>query len=287
MKQEDNNPKPPSTRTRTNKSASLQSTMLFQNEEQDKIYKHKIRKSGMICNTNDIFKFVSQVISKDSKILSQFSNGICLKIIASSNNCFKNFNPRKQFLEFVKPDQNVLCKVYDFYQSKYLHLEQRQNITRDYDESELNILSSIKDKDWESIYETIITSFLREFIALKRIEDWNSSRGKVNQINTPKLLQYCWLHDFWINRDNTFYGPILIFENFEFINDNKINNIRREHNFARQIKLLKLAGIDLERHEFCFDENDECFFIDFGLASVDNDENFNKFDLDEFIPENH
>ncbi|CCH44060.1 hypothetical protein BN7_3619 [Wickerhamomyces ciferrii] len=227
---------------------------------------------------DDIFDLRTRMKTKDFEVLVKFTDASSFKLFCSSKEVLEIMDMRDQYQNYELSDQ-VFCKIYDIDLLKLLFRNKsRRYIAEEFDQVHFNIMESLEEvKNIKFWIDYNMKRFLfKEHIALKRIESWNSMNDESNQINTAKLLQYGWADDFTMGDDKySLFGPFLIFEKIDFINDNEISSSkRREESFRKQAKLLKRSGIShgsLHKYNYCFNQDDECFIIDFGNSTVDDD----------------
>ncbi|CCH44040.1 hypothetical protein BN7_3599 [Wickerhamomyces ciferrii] len=247
--------------------------------------------------TDNLFNLKIQMETENFEILEGFAYASSLKLFLSSKEFLNKITIRNQYQDDQLSDQ-VFCKIYDLFQmpilfrnSKIISWSEDTQYEK-LDQIQKNILYSLEDNNIKDLNEWINDMkglFFQEIIALKKIEDWNSINDEQNQINTAKLLQYGWFDDLTLGDKYSLFGPFLILEKIDFINDNKISSFKRKENFRKQIELLKKAGISHEdlsnKYNYCFNQNEECFIVDFGMSTVD-DVSFldNVFDKISFWP---
>ncbi|CCH45019.1 hypothetical protein BN7_4598 [Wickerhamomyces ciferrii] len=272
-----------------------------QNTKAKKISNKRFKKSNKFqrqpnCKLNQyldgIFDLQIQMETKDFEVLVDFTNASSFKLFVSSKEFLNKITIRDQYKDYALSDQ-VFCKIYDTFQLKDLFsYSSRISGSKDFDDVQLNIMNSLEDiKDIDEwINHDMKRHLFKEIIALKRIESWNSMNDESNQINTAKLLQYGWFDDLTLGNDKySLFGPFMIFEKIDFINDNEISSLKREESFNKQVELLKKAGIthgDLEnKYNYCFNSDGKCFIVDFDMSTVDNDSILeNVFDNIDFWP---
>ncbi|CCH44805.1 hypothetical protein BN7_4374 [Wickerhamomyces ciferrii] len=204
--------------------------------------------------------------------------------------------------DIFKPNTNisnkVFFKMFDLSNLKYLHryaiingMPYTEEDAKEFNQSEINILASLEYgyKDFKYVLKDIKESYLKEITALKKINQWNLTHEEKDQINSPKLLQYGWTYLELFSEGQPkycYWGPFICTEFLEFMNDNEKDTPKRIENFNKQLKLLSRARIkhnDIKKDNFCFNENDEAYLVDYGRSIIKDNgylENYDCFKID-------
>ncbi|CCH45458.1 hypothetical protein BN7_5040 [Wickerhamomyces ciferrii] len=229
------------------------------------------------------------------ELLEEYSyfHGIKLKI--ESSDIFKSNNSNIS--------NKVFFKMFDLANLKYLqwyrYIVGTPSYKKDakiFTQSEINVLSTIdyeyvKDFNW--ILEVLKESYIKEITALKRINHWNSTHGKDDQINSPRLLQYGWTYLELLSSkgevEYSYWGSFICTEYLEFIKDDQYEkNSKREKNLKKQIEILSKAGIDhndIKADNYCFDEFDNAYLVDYGECIIDENRYLEGYDLEKIDPD--
>ncbi|CCH43623.1 hypothetical protein BN7_3176 [Wickerhamomyces ciferrii] len=243
-------------------------------------------------DTKKLFPTHANLKISNYTLLSEYSNNRGTKLIVEGPDLFKGN---------TNVSNKVFFKMFDLANSRYLHeyvidvgMPYTEEQYEKFTDSEINIMSSLKEysKDFKDIVGSIKKSYIREVTALRRINQWNSTHGIEEQVNSPRLLQYGWANLELLTEDGqlhySYWGPFICTECFEFINDNELeNHPKRIKNLRNQVKLLSNAGIshnDLREDNICFDQSDVAYLVDFDHSIVDGNKYLEKYDFERIDP---
>ncbi|CCH43619.1 hypothetical protein BN7_3172 [Wickerhamomyces ciferrii] len=247
----------------------------------------KVDGNDINFDSSKLFPTNTNLKLSNYKLLNEYSNSRGIKIIIEGGDIFKSN---------TNISNKVFFKMFDLANLQNLHAAGMPCYEKEFQkltESEINILVTLADKprDFKYILESLKRSYIREVTALKKINQWNSTHGIKNRINSPKLLQYGWTYlelPLEGKSGYAYWGPFICTEYLEFINDNKYkNNPKRIKNLNRQMEILSKAGIDhndFKKDNFCFNKFDQAFFVDFDQSVIDDNRYLKKYDFQRIHP---
>ncbi|CCH44023.1 hypothetical protein BN7_3580 [Wickerhamomyces ciferrii] len=267
----------------------------FKNTRASKRLKLQKESEGdKIFDSTKLFPTNVSLKTSNYELLEQYSYFRGIKLIIDQTSIFKS--------NTSNISNKVFFKMFDLANVKYLHwyrtivgMPYYEDEAKEFNQSEINVLFTLEDhsKNFKHILENIKESYIKEITALKKINHWNSTHGKSDHINTPNLLQYGWTNLELLSSEGklkySYWGPFICTECLEFINDNEYEkNSQREKNLNEQIKILYKSGIDhndIRKYNYCFDEYDNAYLVDYGQSIIDDNRYLENYDLQKIDPD--